>query len=100
MESVLGLDELGCDPQLINVLADTSLQDMGDAEAAADLPQVLILVPEHEGGSPPDDLGIGMPGNEVQNLLTDSVRKILLILFRAEVKEWKYGDGALIVFRP
>jgi len=86
------IDELRADPDAIARLAHAPFEDGGDAELAADLAGVDVLALEGEGGGARRDSQPGKPAEEVQKLLREAVREVLLLLVRAQVDERQHGN--------
>ena len=91
------VDELGGDAQLVAGFPDAALEDGADVQALADLPDVLGLALEGEGGGPSDDPQRLDVGQRVEDLLGHPVAEVLLLGVGGEVREGQDGDGGAVV---
>jgi len=77
-------DQLCRDPNPLAFSLEATLQDVGDVELVADVPEVLALALERERGGPGDDLEVLDMAQCVQDGFGNAVREV--ILERARVR--------------
>ncbi len=92
VEAVVDLDQLRGDAHRGARLAHRALEDVLDAQGVADLPQVLVLALEGEGGGAAGDLQVLDLGQRVQDLFGDAVGEVFLLGVRGHVDERQHGD--------
>ncbi len=92
MEAVRDLDQLGGDPQPFAVAPDAAFDDVGDSEAASDLPQILVAALEVEGGGASGDLQARNLSQAVDQLFGEPVSEESGIRAVAEIRERQHGD--------
>ena len=79
---------------MIPFTPDGSFEHMCNPESTRDLAQVASVISSilHYGGSA-NDFEFGDPGEMIENLILDSVRKVSVIFVRADVVKGKDRDA-------
>ncbi len=93
MIAVRSFHELRRDAQLIALLAYAPFEHVGNTQLAPDLAQVLVVPLERERRGTTGNLEFLHVGEQVEQLLRDTVGEVLLVLGRAHVDERQHGDG-------
>ncbi len=91
--AVRSFHELRRDAQLIALLAYAPFEHVGNTQLPRDLAQVLVAPLEGERRGPTGNLEFTHVGEQVEQLLRDTVGEVLLVLGSAHVDEWQHGDG-------
>ena len=68
VKSIIGLNQLGGDPDLVTGFSDRAFQYVGDAEHLADFSQILIFVLERERRSSTHDAEAFYLGQRIEYL--------------------------------
>ena len=76
---------------------DAPFENRPDAERLGNPADVLFLAPEGKGGRARGDLEAGDVGQQVDDLLGQSVAEVLVIRVAAHVGEREHGDGWVLI---
>ncbi len=87
-----GVDELGGDADLIASLAHAPLQNRLHVQLLGDCADVLVLALEGKGRSARGDAQARHLGEEIEELLGETVGEVFLLLVRAEVHQREHRD--------
>ena len=88
--------QLRCDPNLRAIAADAALNDIRDAELAADFANVAAFCFELKHGSARHDFELRHLRQHIQKLLGHAIRKIILIRVAADIGERQNGNRITI----
>jgi hypothetical protein len=98
--AVLDADQLGGDSQLLSRFANAALEHRRHAQLTSDLPDVQTGPSHLEGGSSGGDAQILNPRQPIDELLSDALAEVVLVLLRAHVDERQHGHRWPDLFRP
>ena len=92
MKAIGDANQLRGDAYLRSIATNTALDDVGNAELAANLADVaaLFFKLKHRGAR--HHLELRHLGEDVQQLLRHAVGEIILLRLAAHVREWQDGD--------
>jgi hypothetical protein len=91
----LGFNQVNRDTELLTELADAALHDVVRAELPTDVSNITTAALEGEGGVARNDEQRAVLGQEGDDVLTDTVRKVILLRVTAHVVKWEHGHGRL-----
>src|SRR6266567_3732580 len=75
--------------QPVTRLADTAFEYGADIELPADLADIFVFSLEGESGSPRHHSHVGNPAERVDDLFSQTVAEVFLVLLRAQIEERK-----------
>ena len=90
---MLGIHQLRGDPHAVAFLAHIAFDQVADAEALADLADVLAAVLEREGRGAGDDLQLRAIRQAIDELFGQAVAEVLVVRVVAAIDEGQYRDG-------
>ncbi len=86
-------NQLRCNPDPVAGLANRSLEHIANIQGISDLGNVYFLTAIRKRRRPRDHAQLFYLGEQVQELLGDTVREVLLLGIGTHVDEWQDGDG-------
>jgi hypothetical protein len=92
MGAALGIDQLCVDVNLVASPSHAPLQDIANAELAADLPHIDRFTPVGNGCGVGDHKAARNPRKIGRQIIGYTVREIFLIRVVRQVREWQHDD--------
>src|ERR1700730_17001824 len=96
MASVSGRDQLRGDPNAIARPAHTALENIRYIHGLGDTPDIFVFALERKSRRPGDHFQPGNTGKQVDNLLSQTVAEVLVLLVRAQIGKRENSDRRLL----
>src|SRR4051812_6913845 len=93
MRLIGDVHELSCDPDMVSVLTDAAFEHRAHAELTADVCKLHAFPFEIERRRAARNAQPVDPRERVQDLLGNAIRKVLLVVPWAHVRERQHRDG-------